>query len=125
MLDVDSVASKKLYFGNITGKCSLLKNQTIVGFENHSVLSYLNEKVGHFLTIKTRCGNNGKDKTEGARVNNTIGTYIISPILAQNPHFCDYLIATALRIKYKCRVPLTKLCDDIEMYSHNFILGSK
>ena len=70
-------------------------------------------------------GNNGRDKTEGARFNNVIGTYITSPILAQNPHLCDFFIATALRVKYKCRVPLTPLCDDIEWYSHNFILDAK
>ena len=93
--------------------------------DKSGILTYLSQGVGHFLTLKTGHGNNGRDKTEGARIYNTIGTYIISPLLAQNPNLCDFLIATSLRIKYKCRVPLTRLCDDIEWYSHNYILEMK
>ena len=125
ILNVDSIAGKMHHWGNVCGSCEFLKNKTVVGFENHGILSYLNSGVAPFLVLQKGQGNNGKDKTEGARINNTIGTYITSPILAQNPHLCDFLIATALRIKYKCRIPLTPLCDDIEWYSHNFILDSK
>ena len=125
ILDVDSIAGKKQHYGNIAGTCEFLKNKSIVGFENHGILSYLKTTVSPFLIINKGRGNNGRDKTEGARFNNVVGTYITSPILAQNPHLCDFFIATALRIKYKCRVPLTPLCDDIEWYSHNFILDSK
>ncbi|MBQ4647145.1 MAG: hypothetical protein IJB79_07330 [Candidatus Gastranaerophilales bacterium] len=125
ILNVDSIAGKSHHWGNISGVCEFLKNKTVAGFENHGILSYLKEGVAPFLTLQRGKGNNGRDKTEGARVNNVIGTYITSPILAQNPHLCDFLIATALRIKYKCRIPLTPLCDDIEWYSHNFILDAK
>ncbi len=125
LLNVDSVASKNYHEGYITGTCGFLKNRTVVGYENHGILTYLGEDAGHFLMLKTGLGNNGKDKTEGARIKNTIGTYIISPLLAQNPHLCDFFIATALRIKYKCRVPLTRLVDDIEWYSHNYVLDMK
>lgn len=125
ILNVDSIASKNYHWGNVVGNCDFLKSKVIAGFENHSILTYLNSGVSHFITLKTGMGNNGKDKTEGARINNTIGTYISSPLLAQNPHLCDFLIATALRIKYQCRVPLTRLYDDIEWYSHNYIVDMK
>lgn len=125
ILNVDSIANKDHHFGAVAGYCEFLKNKSIVGFENHGILSYLKPGVAPFLILQKGMGNNGNDKTEGARINNIIGTYLTSPILAQNPHFCDFLIETALRIKYQCRIPLTPLCDDIEWYSHNYILESK
>ena len=125
ILNIDSIANKEHHFGNVAGYCEFLKNNSVVGFENHGILSYLKPGVAPFLVLQKGSGNNGNDKTEGARVNNIIGTYLTSPILAQNPHFCDFLIETALRIKYKCRIPLTPLCDDIEWYSHNYILDLK
>ena len=125
ILDVDSIASKVRHFGNVVGNCEFLRNRLVVGYENHGILTYLKSGVSPFLILKEGLGNNGRDKTEGARFNNVIGTYLTGPILAQNPHLCDFLIATALRIKYKCRIPLTRLVDDIEWYSHNYILDLK
>lgn len=125
ILDVNSIANKKYFRGNIAGSCSFLNNRTIAGFESHGIATYLKDNVAPFLILQSGYGNNGKDKTEGARINNTIGTYISGPLLAQNPHLCDFFISNALRIKYKCRIPLTKLKDDIEWYSHNYILESK
>lgn len=125
ILNVDFIADKDHHFGNIIGYCEFLKNKSVVGFENHAILSYLKPGVAPFLLLQKGLGNNGKDKTEGARINNIIGSFLTSPILAQNPHLCDFLIETALRIKYKCRIPLTPLCDDIEWYSHNYMLDLK
>jgi len=125
ILNVDMMSGKEHHYGNVVGNCEFLKNKTVVGFENHGILSFLKPGVAPFLTLQRGLGNNGKDKTEGARVNNIIGTFLTSPILAQNPHLCDFLISAALRIKYKCRIPLTPLTDDIEWYSHNFIIESR
>lgn len=125
ILNVDSIANKDHHWGNVAGVCEFLKGKTVVGFENHGIISYLKPGVAPFITLQKGLGNNGKDKTEGARMNNIIGTYLTSPILAQNPHLCDFLIGSALRIKYKCRIPLTPLCDDIEWYSHNYTLELK
>lgn len=124
ILDIDTIAGKKHHWGNMYGICEFLDNKTIAGFENHGMLTYLNTGVSPFLTLRKGKGNNGEDKTEGARFNNVIGSYITSPILAQNPHLCDFFIATALRVKYKCRIPLTPLSDDIEWFSHNYIIES-
>lgn len=125
VLDVDTIATNYRYCSSVVGHCEFLQNKTIAGYENHSTVSYLKSGVSPFVSLSRGYGNNSKDKTEGARFNNTIGTYITSPLLAQNPHFCDFLISQALRIKYKCRVPLAPLCDDIEWYSHNDIIEMK
>ncbi len=125
ILDVDSIAGKTHHFGNVFGTCEFLKNKIVVGFENHGILTYLKSGVSPFLILKHGLGNNGRDKTEGARFNNVVGTYMVSPVLAQNPHLCDFFIAVALRVKYKCRIPLTKLTDDIEWFSHNYIVDTK
>ena len=34
-------------------------------------------------------GNNGRDKTEGFRYKNTIGTYLHGPLLARNEILCE------------------------------------
>ena len=40
-------------------------------------------------------GNNGNDRTEGARTHNVIGTYLHGPLLPANPKVADALIAAA------------------------------
>lgn len=125
IFDIETYTGKNLHYGSLIGVCPFLRNKTIVGFENHGMVTILKSGVAPFLILQKGKGNNGKDKTEGARFNNVIGSYLTSPILAQNPHLCDFFIAVALRIKYKCKIPLTSLCDDIEWYSHNFILEAK
>ena len=124
LLNINSIAGKKFRYGNVVGSCNFLSKKVIVGFENHTMTTHLFENTTPFLTLQKGFGNN-KDKTEGARFNNIIGTYLISPVFAQNPNFCDFYIATALRIKYKCKIPLTRLYDDIEWYSHDYIMNLK
>ena len=124
ILNITSYTDKKYQYGYIKGECSFLKRKSIVGFENHITTTKLLENTTPFLTLQ-KGFSNGKNKTEGARFNNVIGTYITSPIFAQNPNLCDFFIIAALAIKYKCKIPLTALCDDIEWYSHDFIENMK
>ena len=44
-------------------------------------------------------GNNGSDKTEGARTENAIGTYMHGPVLPNNPKLADSLIRLALECR--------------------------
>ena len=105
-------------YKKIIGTCDFLdKNKTIAGFSN-TLMENTEFDDKPFLTLK-------KNEKEGSRYNNALGTYITSPLLAQNPYFCDYLIALCLKVKYKCSIPLAKLCDDIEWYSHNYLLEAK
>jgi hypothetical protein len=71
---------------------------TLVGFENHGGRTYLGEGVQPFAQVDRGNGNNSESGEEGARYKNTFGTYLHGPLLSKNPHFADYLIATALKV---------------------------
>ena len=125
LLDAYTVAGTKRFIGNVTGTCSSINNNTIAGFENHSGLTYLNGETKPLINITKGYGNNGKDKTEGARYKNIFGTYLHGPLLPKNPIFTDYLISLALKRKYKCDIPLASLNDDIEEKAHQSALKLK
>lgn len=93
LLDVYTIAGNKRVIGNII---SSTKWGDLVGYENHSGLTYLGNKAKPFgKTVKNQ-GNNGADLTEGARQYNVFGTYMHGPILSKSPEFADYLITQAL-----------------------------
>lgn len=96
----------------------------IVGFENHSGRTYLGS-VKPFGTVMKGFGNNGEDKTEGARYNNCLATYSHGPLLPKNPHIADWLIAKALEVKYQKVIPLKSLDNTLEIEAHNFILTNR
>lgn len=125
LLDAYTVAGTTRFIGNVTGKVNFLRQKTIVGFENHSGLTYLNPGCEPLMKVKIGNGNNGKDKTEGARHKNVFGTYLHGPVLPKNPEFCDYLLSLALRKRYNCDIPLLKLNDDIETFAHRDRVGAR
>ncbi len=67
----------------------------VVGFENHSGATVLGAGQQPFGRVVVGNGNNGKDRTEGARTHNVIGTYLHGPLLPANPKVADALIAAA------------------------------
>lgn len=125
LLDIYTIAGKKRFIGNVSGKCPDIDDSTIVGFENHSGLTYLQGDTKPLIKIIKGYGNNGKDKTEGARYKNVFGTYLHGPVLPKNPKFTDYLISLALKRKYKCEIPLAELNDEIELKAHKSCLNLK
>lgn len=126
ILDCYTTAGNKRLIGNISGVCSYLTkddvDNTVAGFENHSGLTYIKGDTKPFLKVIKGFGNNGKDKTEGARYKNVFGTYLHGPLLPKNPVFCDYLISLALKRKYKCDIPLVELADTVEEKAHEACL---
>jgi CobQ-like glutamine amidotransferase family enzyme len=68
----------------------------LVGYENHSGLTELGPGAQPLARTVDGRGNNGTDRTEGAVVNNVIGTYLHGPVLAKSPRFADELIRRAL-----------------------------
>lgn len=114
LLDAYTVAGGKRFIGNAAGTCPYIKNEAVAGFENHSGLTYLKGETKPLLKVTKGYGNNGEDKTEGARYRNVFGTYLHGPVLPKNPKFADYLISLALKKKYKCEIPLMELNDVIE-----------
>lgn len=73
----------------------------VIGYENHSGQTFLREEtepLGRVTVAGT--GNNGEDDTEGARVDNVIGTYMHGSLLPKNPAISDFLIRTAVSRRY-------------------------
>lgn len=86
----------------------------LVGYENHSGRTFLENDCPPLGKIIKGAGNNGTDKTEGARLHNVFGSYLHGPILSKNPHFADELLKLALGVN-----TLELLDDDLELKAHN------
>ena len=114
LLDAYTIAGNKRFIGNVTINW---ENNTLVGFENHSGLTYLQGDTKPIGTVKVGNGNNGQDKTEGARFKNVFGTYMHGSFLPKNPKFADYLLELALGEK------LEPLKDTIENNAHNSLIN--
>ncbi|ALF54097.1 cobalamin biosynthesis protein CobQ [Nostoc piscinale CENA21] len=84
----------------------------LVGFENHGGRTKLG-KVEALGRVVYGLGNNGEDGTEGAFYQNAIATYSHGPLLPKNPFVADWLIQTALRVKYQQSITLKPLDDDL------------
>lgn len=119
LLDAYTVAGDKRFIGNVTVNTDLVEPHTLVGFENHSGLTYINGETEAIGTVTVGNGNNGQDKTEGARYKNVFGTYLHGSFLPKNPHFADYLIELALGTKPE------PLDDSIEVVAHNALVNKK
>jgi CobQ-like glutamine amidotransferase family enzyme len=70
----------------------------VVGYENHSGSTTLGDGQAPFGTVRAGQGNNGTDRTEGARTGNVIGSYLHGPILPANPALADALIGYAAQL---------------------------
>lgn len=107
IFDLETVGGAKRMIGNVMVKSEF---GTLFGFENHSGQTYLGENQAALGKVVRGSGNNGKDKTEGARSLNVFGTYLHGPILPNNPVFCDELIKLAAKNRYGVFEP--KIIDD-------------
>ena len=119
LLDAYTVAGDKRFIGNVTVKTDFITPETLVGFENHSGLTYLNGATKPLGKTVIGNGNNGVDGCEGARYKNVFGTYLHGSFLPKNVHFADYLIELALGKK------LTPLNDEIEISAHQALVNKK
>ncbi len=123
LMDAYTVAGKKRFIGNVTVETDFLNPKTLVGFENHSGLTYLQGNTKPLGKVIVGSGNNSKDGFEGGRFKNVFGTYLHGSLLPKNPHFADYLISLALEKRYGEKIELTKLDDLIEVQTHNSLIG--
>lgn len=108
-----SKAEADRYIGNVVVESEMFG--TLVGFENHSARTYLqdesNRPLGRIVVGK---GNNGQDRLEGAVFKSSIGCYLHGSVLPKNPQIADWLIERALQRKYGSHVQLPPLDDSIE-----------
>jgi len=122
IFDMETVfpKSKPRLIGNLVAK--LPDGKTIVGFENHGGRTYLGTGVKPLAKVVKGFGNNGEDGTEGAVYKNCLATYLHGPFLPKNPFVADWLIKTALEVKYQKAIQLEQLDDTLEWQAHNFVI---
>ncbi len=114
VLDVTSEAGSERFIGN-----SVLHTPggDLVGFENHSALTFLGPKADPFGTVAVGAGNNGRDGTGGARYRQAYGCYLHGSLLPKNPWFADHLLAQALTRRHG-PLELAPLTDNLETAAH-------
>lgn len=100
-------------------------DDTIVGFENHSGKTYLNDLSEAMAKVKKGFGNNSEDKTEGIIYKNVFGTYLHGSLLPKNPKLADELIFRAMQRKYPDTQFLIPIDDEIESQAHQAALSLK
>lgn len=98
LLDIETHAGPERLIGNITTKSSEFGE--IIGYENHSGLTFLGSNVQPLGQVIKGAGNNGQDDTEGARYRNIIASYLHGSLLPKNPSLADFLIEKAIVKKY-------------------------
>lgn len=120
IIDAYTVAGDTRFIGNISIKQP--DGSTIVGFENHSGLTYLGDGVQPLGTVISGKGNNGQDGTEGVCANNIYGTYMHGSLLPKNPQLADQLILKALAFRYG-QTEIPPLNDQLEEQAHQKALA--
>lgn len=93
----------------------------LVGFENHGGRTQLGE-VEALGRVVYGLGNNGEDGTEGAFYQNAVATYSHGPLLPKNPFVADWLIKTALQLKYQEAIALSPLDDTLALQARSAML---
>ncbi|CAN5701519.1 glutamine amidotransferase [soil metagenome] len=118
-IDITSTAGPTRFIGNVV--VDTPEFGTLVGFENHSGLTFLGPNVEPLGRVRVGHGNNGQDGFEGARYRNTIGCYLHGALLPKNPQVTDWLIEKVLA-RRGGSTTLPRLQDDIELAAHDAVI---
>lgn len=70
---------------------------TYNGFENHNGRTFLGDGVQPLGIVQEGKGNNGEDKTEGARYKNVFCSYFHGPLLVRNNHLAERIVDLAIK----------------------------
>lgn len=111
ILPIETIAGPERLIGNMVFETAYGE---IVGYENHSGLTQLDDLELALGRVSRGAGNNGRDKTEGCVLHNIFGTYSHGPVLAKNPQLADELLGRALARKAGAGT-LKALDDDLEL----------
>jgi CobQ-like glutamine amidotransferase family enzyme len=114
LFDVHSTAGPERFIGNVIVSTRWGK---LVGFENHSGLTYLGENAERMGTVEVGHGNNGTDGTEGVVYKNAIGCYLHGALLPKNPVLTDWLISAGMQRRGESAA-LSSLDDGLEERAH-------
>ena len=122
LLDVETVRAEgqPRLIGNVAIEVSLDSagqeaQRVLAGFENHGGRTRLGDGVRPLGRVLKGHGNDGRSGMEGARRENTIGTYLHGPLLPKNVWFADWLTARALGVDPDALEPLD---DALEREAH-------
>ena len=94
ILPIETRAGDERMIGNITLESKEFGG--IVGYENHSGQTFLDENTLPLGRVVRGAGNSDNGY-EGVRYNNIIATYLHGPLLPKNPQIADFLIDAALK----------------------------
>jgi len=119
LFDLVSEAGPERFIGNV-----VVESQwgELVGFENHSGLTFLGEGATPMGRVRVGRGNNGRDATEGAIYRHAVGCYLHGALLPKNPVLTDWLIEAGLRRRYGA-YDLAPLDDAVERAAHESAVG--
>lgn len=98
IFDAETHGGPERLIGNIVTESELFDQ--IVGYENHSGLTFLKGDTRPLAKVTRGAGNNGQDEFEGAMVRNVIGSYLHGSLLPKNPALADWLIEKAATLRY-------------------------
>lgn len=102
--------------------------QTIVGFENHSGRTKIENPNHDFPDLEILGdvlignGDNINQVSDGLIYKNVIASYCHGSLLPKNPHIADFLIKSAIENKYNHEIELIELDDSAEISAHKKIL---
>lgn len=118
-LDVTTVAGRDRLIGDIVLRSDLgAAPGQLVGYENHAGRTTLGDGAKPLGRVRRGHGNNGRDRSEGAVANRTIGTYLHGPLLPKNPWLADLLLSWALEHRYGRTFDFDPLDDRLESAAH-------
>jgi lipid II isoglutaminyl synthase (glutamine-hydrolysing) len=114
LLDVHTIRGRgQRLIGNVAIEASLDDGvRVLAGFENHGGRTTLGAGATPLGRVLRGNGNDGSSGFEGARLGNTIGTYLHGPLLPKNSWFADWLIARALGVPVAELAPLDDHLED-------------
>ena len=114
LFDLVTEAGPERFIGNVVVDSDW---GPLVGFENHSGLTFLGAGTKPLGRVRVGRGNNGRDGTEGAVHKHAVGCYLHGALLPKNPALADWLIGAALRRRYG-EVELAPHDDTFEVAAH-------
>lgn len=119
IFDAWTEAGPDRLIGNVVAKPAIdgISDRPLVGFENHSGLTFLGNNAKPLATVVSGNGNNPADDTEGCVSGHAIGTYLHGSLLPKNPHLADWLISRALKKRYP-GLALGELEDTFELITN-------
>jgi CobQ-like glutamine amidotransferase family enzyme len=120
ILPIDTFGKPRRLIGNIVVDVEGIGR--IVGYENHSGQTVLDEGAVSLGTVEKGYGNTEQGGQEGCRKNNVFGTYMHGPVLSKNPLLADELLSLALERQGNSSA-LGPLDDSLENTAHKYAMA--